>query len=61
MVAAFLVPRPGEPQSQRPREMWAALHEGDVATGLWVIMLAGMAFGVLDGADAARAELLGAQ
>jgi MFS family permease len=48
MVAAFLVPSRHEPQPQGPREMWAALNNGDVATGLWVITLAGMAFGVLN-------------
>lgn len=48
MMAAFLVPHPHEPQPQGPHEMWAALHNGDVATGLWVITLAGMAFGVLN-------------
>jgi MFS family permease len=60
MMAAFLVPRPREPQPQGPREMWAALHEGDVATGLWVIMLAGMAFGVLNVLAPLRLADLGA-
>jgi MFS family permease len=60
MMAAFLVPRPREPEPQGPREMWAALREGDVATGLWVIMLAGMAFGVLNVLAPLRLADLGA-
>ena len=60
MAAAFLVPRPRESQPQGPREMWAALHNGDVAAGLWVIMLAGMAFGVLNVLAPLRLADLGA-
>lgn len=60
MIVAFLVPRPREPQPQGPREMWAALHNGDVATGLWVITLAGMAFGVLNVLAPLRLADLGA-
>jgi MFS family permease len=40
--------------------MWAALHNGDVATGLWVITLAGMAFGVLNVLAPLRLSYLGA-
>lgn len=60
IIAAFLVPRPREPQPQGPREMWAALHNEDVATGLWVISLAGMAFGVLNVLAPLRLADLGA-
>ena len=60
MVAAFLVPRPRESQRQGPREMWAALHNEDVAAGLWVIGLAGMAFGVLNVLAPLRLAYLGA-
>jgi MFS family permease len=60
MMAAFIVPRPRELQPQGPREMWAALHNGDVATGLWVITLAGMAFGVLNVLAPLRLAYLGA-
>jgi hypothetical protein len=48
MTAAFLLPQPYESRPQGPREMSAALHNGDVASGLWVIALAGMAFRVLN-------------
>jgi MFS family permease len=60
MIAAFLVPRPGGSQPQGLREMWAALHNGDVATGLRVITLAGMAFGVLNVLAPLRLADLGA-
>lgn len=61
MMAAFVMPRPPrEPQPQGPREMWAALHNGEVATGLWVITLAGMAFGVLNVLAPLRLAYLGA-
>jgi MFS family permease len=60
MVAAFLVPRPRESEPQGPREMWAALHNGDVVTGLSVITLAGMAFGVLNVLAPLRLSYLGA-
>jgi MFS family permease len=60
MMAAFLVPAPRASEAQGPREMWAALHNGDVATGLWVITLAGMAFGVLNVLAPLRLSYLGA-
>jgi MFS family permease len=60
MTVAFLVPRPHKSHPQGPREMWAALHNGDVAVGLWVIMLAGMAFGVLNVLAPLRLSYLGA-
>ena len=60
MIAAFLVPRPRGSQPQGLREMWAALHNGDVATGLRVITLAGMAFGVLNVLAPLRLADLGA-
>jgi MFS family permease len=48
MVVAFLVPAPHESIPQGLREMWPAMRDRDVGTGLWLTMLAGMAFGVLD-------------
>jgi MFS family permease len=60
MMAAFLVPQPREPQPQGPREMWTALQNRDVAAGLWVITLAGMAFGVLNVLAPLRLADLGA-
>jgi MFS family permease len=47
MIAAFLVPRPRESIPQGLRAMWPALRDRDAGTGLWLITLAGMAFGVL--------------
>jgi MFS family permease len=60
IMVAFLMPRPREPQPQGPREMWTALHNGRVVTGLWVITLAGMAFGVLNVLAPLRLADLGA-
>jgi MFS family permease len=48
MVVAFAVPAPREVVPQRLREAFAAAGDRKVATGLWLTMLAGMAFGVLD-------------
>lgn len=48
MVVAFLVPAPQESSPQGLREMWPAMRDGHASTGLWLTMLAGMAFGVLD-------------
>ena len=60
MVVAFLVPAPHESIPQGLREMWPALRERDVSTGLWLTMLAGMAFGVLDVLAPLRLAELGA-
>jgi MFS family permease len=48
MVVAFAVPAPREAVPQRLREAFAAAGDRKVGTGLWLTMLAGMAFGVLD-------------
>jgi MFS family permease len=52
MVAAFTVPAPGQASPQGLRAVWSALRtrkDGarDMSTGMWLTMLAGMAFGVL--------------
>jgi MFS family permease len=60
MVVAFLVPAPHQSIPQGLREMWPALRERDVSTGLWLTMLAGMAFGVLDVLAPLRLAELGA-
>ena len=60
MVVAFLVPAPHESIPQGLREMWPALRERDVSAGLWLTMLAGMAFGVLDVLAPLRLAELGA-
>lgn len=46
MLAAFLVPPSGPATAQGPRAAWPALRDRHVATGMWLTMLAGMAFGV---------------
>jgi MFS family permease len=48
MVVAFLVPAPRESSPQGLREMWPAMRDRRVSMGLWLTMLAGLAFGVLD-------------
>lgn len=60
MVVAFLVPASYESIPQGLREMWPAVRHGDVSTGLWLTMLAGMAFGVLDVLAPLRLAELGA-
>ena len=60
MVAAFLVPAPHDPIPQGLREMWPTVRDRRVSTGLWLTMLAGMAFGVLDVLAPLRLASLGA-
>lgn len=60
MIAAFLVPRPRESIPQGSRVMWAAMRNGGLLAGLWVITLAGMAFGVLNVLAPLRLASLGA-
>ena len=48
MVVAFLVRAPHNPMPQGLRKALAAVGDRRVGTGLWLTMLAGMAFGVLD-------------
>ena len=60
MVAAFLVPAPHDPIPQGLREMWPTVRDRRVSTGLWLTMLAGMAFGVLDVLAPLRLANLGA-
>lgn len=60
MVVAFLVPAPQESIPQGLRAMWPAVRDRRVSTGLWLTMLAGMAFGVLDVLAPLRLANLGA-
>ncbi len=48
MAAAFAVPAPREAIPQGLREAFTALGDRRLSTGLWLTMLAGLAFGVLD-------------
>lgn len=48
IVTAFVVPAPARAEPQGLRSVWPALRAPSVKTGMWLIMLAGMGFGVLD-------------
>jgi MFS family permease len=48
MAAAFAVPAPREAVPQGLREAFAAVADRRLALGLWLTMLAGLAFGVVD-------------
>ncbi len=48
MAAAFAVPAPREAVPQRLREAFATVSDRQMGIGLWLTMLAGLAFGVLD-------------
>jgi MFS family permease len=59
-VIAFFVPGPQAPVPQGLRAAWPAVHDRQVSTGMWLTMLAGMAFGVLDVLAPLRLSQLGA-
>ena len=48
MAVTFAVPAPREAVPQRLREAFAAARDRRLGLGLWLTMLAGLAFGVLD-------------
>ena len=48
MVVAFAVPAPREAIPQGLREAFTAVRDRRLAVGLWLTMLAGLAFGVID-------------
>ena len=48
MAVAFAVPAPREAVPQRLREAFTAAGDRRIRVGLWLTMLAGLAFGVLD-------------
>jgi MFS family permease len=68
MAVAFMVPASPGPVSPGPvpqvpqglRAAWPAVHDRQVATGLWLTMLAGMAFGAVDVLAPLRLSHLGA-
>jgi MFS family permease len=60
MVATFLVSRPRAAEPQGLRAAWPALRDRRVGTGMWLTMLAGMAFGVVDVLAPLRLNALGA-
>jgi MFS family permease len=60
MAVAFAVPAPDRAEPQRLREAWPAIRDRQVGTGMWLTMLAGLAFGVLDVLAPLRLSQLGA-
>jgi MFS family permease len=60
MVAAFAVPPPKPGGSQALREVVPALRDPRLATGMWLMGLAGIAFGVVDVLAPLRLSRLGA-
>ena len=59
MVAAFLVPRPHGTQAQGLRAAIPAVRDRDVVAGMWLTMLPGLGFGVLDVLAPLRISALG--
>jgi MFS family permease len=59
MAVAFAVPTPREVVPQRLREAFAAVGDRRLATGLWLTMVAGLAFGVIDVLTPLRMAKLG--
>jgi MFS family permease len=60
MVAAFAVPSPKPGGSQALREVLPALRDPRLANGMWLMALAGIAFGVVDTLAPLRLARLGA-
>jgi MFS family permease len=60
IVAAFLVPAPETVEAQGLRSAVPALRDRQVVAGMWLTMLAGLAFGVLDVLAPLRLGALGA-
>jgi MFS family permease len=48
MVTAFLVPAPARAEPQGLRAAWPAFRDPRVGAGMWLTLLAGTAFGVVD-------------
>ena len=59
MVVAFMVPAPPASPPQGLREAWPALRDRQISTGMWLTMLAGLAFGVVDVLAPLRLSRLG--
>ena len=59
MVLAFAVPAPREAIPQGLREAFTAVGDRRLAVGLWLTMLAGLAFGVIDVLAPLRLSRLG--
>jgi MFS family permease len=60
IVTAFLVPPPPRAEPQGLRAAWPAIRDPYVGAGMWLTMLAGVAFGVIDVLAPLRLSRLGA-
>jgi len=60
MLAAFAVPAPVSGGSQALRQLLPALRDPRLANGIWLMALAGLAFGVVDVLSPLRLSRLGA-
>ena len=60
IVVAFLVPPPRAAEPQGLSAAWPALRDRGVTAGLWLTMLAGLGFGVVDVLAPLRLNQLGA-
>lgn len=60
MVAAFAVPAPRAPGSRGLRSAWPALRDRRLGMGMWLMALAGIAFGIVDVLAPLRLSQLGA-
>jgi MFS family permease len=60
MVVAFFIPAPRAEPPQSLRAAWPALRDSQVSVGLWLTLLAGLSFGVVDVLAPLRLSNLGA-
>ena len=61
LAAVALRTPPAEPEgTSTPRELWAALHDGRVAAGIWLIAVPGLLFGTVGVLAPLRLDDLGA-
>jgi MFS family permease len=60
IVTAFLAPAPPRANPQRLSAAWPAIRDPHVGAGMWLTMLAGVAFGVIDVLAPLRLNGLGA-
>ena len=60
IVTAFLAPAPRRTVPQGLRAAWPAIRDPHVGAGMWLTMLAGVAFGVIDVLAPLRLNTLGA-
>jgi MFS family permease len=59
MIIAFVIPSPQAAGRQGLRAAWPALRDVHVSSGMWLTMLAGLAFGVIDVLAPLRLNRLG--